>query len=137
MSYIWKSPQGAYYRIGWGTEHRPVLQLQRMKQDQDTAQWSTDKTHTEPEEIDATVFRETYVDVPPEPLRDPRITRLTALVTELLAEHEASTGAPAANADLIRQTLEAVAEIPAEANRRRHSAVLNARRAGAHSASRR
>ncbi|WP_435847731.1 hypothetical protein [Streptomyces fumanus] len=85
-----------------------------------------------PVEVDATAFEETYVQVPLERLRDPRITRLTGLIDELLANYERGTGRPPANVDDIRAALEVVVEIPEEARQRRHDAAMAAAHRGFH-----
>ncbi|MFE6691920.1 hypothetical protein ACFVFQ_36310 [Streptomyces sp. NPDC057743] len=128
---VWRSPEGEHFR-SWGPEYgSSVVTLRPVAYDPDTGQWSTDRNAV-PVEVDATVFEETYVQVLLERLRDPRITRLTGLVHELLADYERSTGLPPADADAIRAALDAVAEIPEEARQRRHAAASSAARQGFH-----
>ncbi|MFE1271293.1 hypothetical protein [Streptomyces sp. NPDC058758] len=73
--------------------------------------------YTEAEAEEQVLLRE-YVPAAREPLADPRITRLAALVHELLGAYEEATGRPPQTADQIRAALAAVAEIPEEARRR-------------------
>ncbi|GGP93596.1 hypothetical protein [Streptomyces melanogenes] len=128
---VWRSPAGEHYR-SWGREYgSTVVTLRPAVYDADTGQWSTDRNAL-PVEVDADVFEETYAQVPLERLRDPRITRLTGLVHELLADYERTTGRPPADADAIRTELEAVAEIPEEARKRRHGAARAAAHQGFH-----
>ncbi|MEW1677968.1 hypothetical protein AB0O47_32745 [Streptomyces noursei] len=129
---VWRSPGGDHFRLSWSQEAGPSrVTLRPAVYDADTGQWSTDRNAL-PIEIDPTVFEETYVQVPRERLRDPRITRLTGLVNELLADYERSTGRPPADADAIRAALDDVAEIPGEARKRRHAAASSAARQGFH-----
>jgi hypothetical protein len=134
---VWRSPGGDHFRLSWSEEAGPSrVTLRPAVYDQDTGQWSTDRNAL-PVEVDATVFEETYVQVPLERLRDPRITRLTGLVTELLADYERSTGRPPADADAIRAALDDVAAIPEEARERRRAAASSAARQGFHRGRRR
>lgn len=134
---VWRSPGGDHFRLSWSEEAGPsVVTLRPAVYDPDTGQWSTDRNAL-PVEVEARAFEETYVQVPLERLRDPRITRLTGLVNELLADYERSTGRPPADADAIRAALEDVAEIPEEARKRRHAAASSAARQGFHRGRRR
>ncbi|MFC7987272.1 MULTISPECIES: hypothetical protein [Streptomyces] len=134
---VWRSPGGDHFRLSWSEEAGPSrVTLRPAVHDPDTGQWSTDRNAL-PVLVEATVFEETYVQVPLERLRDPRITRLTALVNELLADYERSTGRPPADADAIRAALEDVAEIPEEARKRRHAAAYSAASQGFHRGRRR
>ncbi|MFF8506411.1 hypothetical protein ACF07L_38105 [Streptomyces anulatus] len=134
---VWRSPDGACFRLTWSEEAGPSrVTLQPVLYDPDTGQWSSDSTAL-PVHVDETAFEETYAQVPLEPLRDPRITRLTGLVHQLLADYERSTGCPPADADAIRAALDDVAEIPEEARSRRHAAARSAASAGFHRGSRR
>ncbi|MFD7868491.1 hypothetical protein [Streptomyces sp. NPDC059783] len=120
---VWRSPDGEHVRLSWSEEAGPSrVTLLPAVYDQDTGQWSTDETAA-PAVVEATVFEETYVKVPPEPLRDPRITRLAGLVHGLLADYERSTGRAPADADAVRAALDDVAQIPEEARTRRHAAT--------------
>lgn len=123
------------YRAGdgrhWGAyEHNYVVHLVKLVpavQDETTGRWAwgdltTHVTVTEDELASA------YDVVPPESLRDPRITRLGVLVERLLAEHATATGQPAAAADEIRDALADVREIPEEWARKRTAAARNAAR---------
>ncbi|MGX1956067.1 hypothetical protein ACWIGY_38010 [Streptomyces anulatus] len=126
---VWRSPGGQNFRRTWSEEPGfSVVTLQPAVYDPDTGQWSTDRDAL-PVTVDEAAFEE-YVEVPPERLRDPRITRLTGLVHELLADYERSTGRPPTGADSIRAALDDVAEIPEEASRRRHAAARGAASAG-------
>ncbi|RZD54907.1 hypothetical protein C0Q58_30700 [Streptomyces albidoflavus] len=134
---VWRSPGGEHFRLSWSEEAGPSrVRLKPAVYDADTGQWSTD-SNALPVEVDAAVFEETYVRVRPERLRDPRITRLTGLVAELLADYERSTGRPPADADVILAALDDVAEIPEEARRRRHAAARSAASQGFHRGRRR
>ncbi|GGZ19786.1 hypothetical protein [Streptomyces nitrosporeus] len=129
ISDVWRSPEGKHFHA-WGRDRgSTVVTLQPTVYDPGTGQW-TINLNVVPVEVDAAVFRETYVQVPPERFRDPRITRLTGLVNELLADYERSTGRPPADADTIREALDDVAEIPEEARNRRHAAASSAGRQG-------
>ncbi|MEV7595488.1 hypothetical protein AB0O42_35015 [Streptomyces sp. NPDC089922] len=126
---VWRSPAGEHFR-SWGREYgSPVVRLRPVLYDEGTGQWSSDP-NVLPVEVDADLFEEAYAQVPLERLRDPRITRLTALVHELLADYERSTGRPPADADAIRTALGDVADIPEEARKRRHAAASSAGRQG-------
>lgn len=134
---VWRSPGGEHFRRSWNEEYdSPVVGLRPVVYDQDTGQWSSDRDAL-PVEVDAAVFEETYVEVPLERLRDPRITRLTGLVHELLADYERSTGRPPADADAIHAALSDVAEIPEEARKRRHAAARSGASQGFHRGRRR
>lgn len=129
---VWRSPAGEHFRLSWSEEAGPsVVTLRPVLYDADTGQWSSDR-NAPPVEVGADLFEETYVQVPLERLRDPRITRLTGLVSELLADYDRSTGSPPADADAIRAALEDVAEIPEEARKQRHGAVRAAAHQGFH-----
>lgn len=52
-----------------------------------------------------------------------RITRLSTLVTELLANYEQATGRPATMADEIRSAMAEVEEIPEQERKRRRGAA--------------
>lgn len=105
----------------------PTWTLQQVTQDPDTGAW-----HEDGERIDvaAEVFRSTFVEVPWEPRRDPRITRLAELVSALLAEFENVTGRPATAAEELAAAMAAVEAIPEEEKRRRHAAARMATQMG-------
>ncbi|GAA2572881.1 MULTISPECIES: hypothetical protein [Streptomyces] len=131
----YRSPDGRHYSMHSRPLDPPACVLQPAVQDPDTGQWHTDRdaplVEVSEEEFAA------YVEVPRERLRDPRITRLAGLVTDLLAEYEVATGRPAATAAEIREALDQVAEIPEEARQRRHAAARNAAAQGFHRGRRR
>ncbi|MCX4682664.1 hypothetical protein OG413_46830 [Streptomyces sp. NBC_01433] len=134
---VWRSPDGEHFRRSWNEEYdSPVVGLRPVVYDPDTGQWSSDQNAL-PVEVGADLFEATYMQVPLERLRDPRITRLTGLVHELLADYERSTGGPPADADAIRVALGDVAEIPEEARKHRHGAARSAARQGFHQGRRR
>jgi hypothetical protein len=131
----YRSPDGHHYSVHSRPLDPAVCVLQPALQDPDTGQWRTD--YDAPlVEVSEEEFAQ-YVQVPRERLRDPRITRLTGLVTDLLAEYEAATGRAAATAAEIREVLDQVAEIPEEASRRRHAAARSAASQGFHRGRRR
>ncbi|WP_331764359.1 hypothetical protein [Streptomyces sp. NBC_01506] len=128
---VWRSPEGGHFRC-WGQENgSSAVQLRPVVYDSDTGQWNTERNALSVE-VDAALFEETYVQVPLERLRDPRITRLTALVNELLADYERSTGRPSADADTIRTVLDDIADIPEDARKLRHAAARSAAHQGFH-----
>ncbi|MFJ3184421.1 hypothetical protein ACIPJN_39330 [Streptomyces sp. NPDC086796] len=129
---VWRSPGGEHFRLSWSEEAGPSrVTLRPVVYDPDTGQWSTDRDAL-PVKVDAVSFEETYVQVPLERVRDPRITRLAGLVHELLADYERSTGRPPADVGAIRAALDDVAEIPEEARKRRHAAAHSAAHRGFH-----
>ncbi|MFE7056040.1 hypothetical protein ACFVAO_12580 [Streptomyces californicus] len=129
---VWRSPGGEHFRLSWSEGAGPSrVTLRSVVYDEDTGQWSTARGAV-PVVVEEKAFEETYVQVPLERLRDPRITRLTGLVTGLLADYERSTGRPSADADAVRAALEDVAEIPEEARRRRLGAARAAASRGFH-----
>ncbi|MET9484765.1 hypothetical protein [Streptomyces sp. NPDC006638] len=134
---VWRSPEGNHFRW-WGDEEygSSHVELRPVLYDPDTGEWTTDRNAVSVR-VDARVFEQTYVKVPLERLRDPRITRLTGLVHELLVDYERRTGSPPVGADVIRTVLEDVAAIPEEARKRRHAAASNAARQGFHRGRRR
>lgn len=105
-----------------------IVSLRPATQNPDTGRW---RMGTEASEFTITeaALAEEYTEVPAEPLRDPRITRLAGLVEQLLAEHEQATGRPVAVEAEIRAVLGEVALIPEEWSRRRRASVSNALRA--------
>lgn len=116
---------GHHYLVGPRNRPDGLVVLAAATQDR-TGHWRTD--------VDAdliTITRDAldqYTQVPPARREDQRITRLAALVEQLLAEHEQATGRPAAGAAEIRAALEEVQGIPEEWSRKRLAAVQQARR---------
>lgn len=109
---MWRAPDGTCWRLHTASDNLPIWTLIRLGYNQDTGQW----TAAEPQELRDVPQAElkAYTEVLEEPLRDPRITHLTNLVTGLLADYEATVGAPASHAGDIQAALTAVAAIPDE-----------------------
>jgi len=116
----WRAPNGTCWRLHTASDNLPIWTLIRLEYNQDTGQW----TAAEPQELRDVPQAELtgYTEVPEEPLRDPRITRLAGLVTGLLADYEAAAGTPASKADDIVAVLATVATIPDEAANKAYGA---------------
>jgi hypothetical protein len=131
----WRAPDDTCWRIYTASDNLPIWTLIRLVYNQDTGQW----TAAEPQELHDVPQAElkAYTEVPEEPLRDPRITHLTSLVTALLTDYEAAIGTPAPNIEGIQAALTAVAAIPDESANREFSAWQHGMRQGHDSARRR
>lgn len=126
---VWQAPDGTHWRAYGSDDPAADRTLYPVQQDPGTGQWN--RTGGPQRRVPAAEF-EAYVQVPKEPLRDPRITHLTGLVTTLLADYETAAGRPAPTADAIRAALTDVAAIPEEARKHRHAAAAAAQHAGFH-----
>lgn len=132
----WRAPDDTCWRIYTGSDWSPGWTLIRLTYNQDTGRWRAADPQ-ELREIPQDEFLATYVEVPEELLRDPRITNLTNLVTALLADYQSAVGTPAPNIEGVRAALAEVAGIPDEAAGREASAWQNGMRRGHDSARRR
>lgn len=117
---IWRAPDGTHYEI-LTVDTDGLYHLRRVRQDPDTRQWSIDGIKVI--DIQNGVLLREYTAVQREPLPEPRITRLAALIHDLLASYEEATGQPPAMAEEIRSALADVATIPAEVQRRQGGSV--------------
>jgi hypothetical protein len=113
---VWRAPDGGTWQVV-GTDVRAgIARLVPAVQDPDTGRWSTVRDGARVEvpvavAVAVAELRARYVEVPPERLRDPRITRLTS------------------SADAITAALDEVSWLPEEARRRASRAArLGARR---------
>lgn len=127
---VFHAPDGTHWRAYGRDSPSADVELYPVEQNADTGQWH--RTTGPHRHLAPGDFLATYTAVPDEPLRDPRITRLTDLVTRLLADYEHTTGTPHDSADTVRAVLTDVAGIPEEARRRRHAAAQAAQHAGFH-----
>lgn len=130
---VWLMPDGVHYLPTNAYPGSPSVGLTPAKYDTDTGEWHRTcplpVTH-----IDWATLLTTGTPIPPEPLRDPRITRLAHLLEPVLAE------LPADQADPIRKALDDVKRLPDEARRNASRAMIADRRntsASARRASRR
>ncbi|MFE9292087.1 hypothetical protein [Streptomyces olivaceus] len=131
---IWRAPDGTHYEILTGNTDG-LYHLRRVRQDPDTRQWSIDAIKVI--EVQNDVLLREYTAMQREPLPEPRITRLAALVQGLLASYEEATGHPPAMAEEIRSALADVGTIPAEVQRRQSESVRAAYARGHYTARRR
>ncbi|MEU1133362.1 hypothetical protein ABZ383_26495 [Streptomyces sp. NPDC005900] len=119
---IWRAPDGTHYEI-LTVNTDGLYYLRRVRQDPDTRQWSIDDNDgIEVIDVQTDVLLREYTAMQREPLPEPRITRLAALIQDLLASYEEVTGHPPAMAEEIRSALGDVERIPAEAQRRQSAA---------------
>jgi hypothetical protein len=125
---MWRAPNGTCWRLYTASDNLPIWTLIRLEYNQDTGQW----TAAEPQDLRDVPQAElkAYTEVPEEPLRDPRITRLASLVTGLLADYQAAAGTPAPNAADIVAALAMVAAIPGEAANKAYGAYERGLRNG-------
>lgn len=127
---VWKAPDGTHWRAYGPANYTDTgTDLYEVAQNPDTRQWHRVSGGLS-RGLPTTDFEATYTPVPAEPLRDPRITRLTELVTELLADYSRAAGHTHHATDAIRAALADVADIPQEARQQRHRATAQAQRTG-------
>lgn len=131
---IWRAPDGTHYET-LTVDTDGMYHLRRVRQDPDTRQWSIDGIKVI--DIQNDVLLGEYTAVQREPLPEPRITRLAALIHDLLASYEEGTGHPSAMAKEIRSALADVEMIPAEVQRRQSEAARAAYARGHYTARRR
>lgn len=124
---IVRTRAGRHFAIVGHQLDEQLVTLRPATQDENTGRWLTGDERSQFTTTEA-ILAAKYEAVPAEPLRDPRITRLTGLVEQLLAEHQQTTGQPAAAETEIRAVLAEVAKIPEEWSRKRTAAAANARR---------
>ncbi|MFJ4907707.1 hypothetical protein ACIQCR_24670 [Streptomyces sp. NPDC093249] len=129
LTAVWQGPNRLHYVISGWRVAEGTLGLRRAIQDPDTRQWA--EVHpTEPVAVDEDALLRDYIPTAREPLADPRITRLSTLILDLVSTYETATGHPPTTAEEIRAALTAVEAIPAEAAARLRGAAAAASRAG-------
>ncbi|MFF9559283.1 hypothetical protein ACF1DY_26130 [Streptomyces albus] len=131
---IWRAPDGTHYEI-FVVNADGLCDLRRVCQNPDTRQWEIDGIQLI--EVESDVLLREYTAIQREPLPEPRIIRLAALIQDLVASYEEATGHPPAMAEEIRSALADVEAIPAEAKRRQSESVRAAYSRGHHTARRR
>lgn len=128
---IWRGPDGRHWEETGErfdeTAREWMFELTPAVQDPETGRWGATDCG-EPVEVTQQRRREAYTEVSDDPLAEPRIALLHALIAGLLADYEAQTSRPHPATDELRTALEDVAYIPKRERRRRHGAVWNARR---------
>ncbi|MET9265275.1 hypothetical protein [Amycolatopsis sp. NPDC004079] len=112
--------------VGWSP-----TELAAVVQDPGTRRWNADPAR-ENRVIPRHEFEATYTPISREPRRDARITRLAALVDELLDEFKAATGKPAECTGQLEQAVADVEAIPEETDRRALARAMQQRRTGFH-----
>jgi hypothetical protein len=111
---IHRAPDGTTWSHTGGLTSAETCQIAPATQNPDTGRWDYDLKQ---ERDLPTAVLATWTPVEPEPLRDPRITHLAALLEPVLAD------LPDGQADEIRAALDAVRAIPEEWSRRRVAAT--------------
>ncbi|MHC0432010.1 hypothetical protein ACX6XY_17755 [Streptomyces sp. O3] len=131
---VWRASDGTHYEI-FGLGADGLCYLRRVEQDPDTRQWEVDRI--EVIDIHEDVLLRDYTAVQREPLPEPRITRLGALIRDLLASYEDATGRSSPMAEEILAAFADVEAIPAEVQRRQRGSAAAAYARGHHTARRR
>lgn len=135
MPTLWRDPDGQHWEETDGDEFDKeagqwVTQLTSASQDPNTGRWSADADHGRRLGVVGPMTRAGYTEVSADPLGEPRIAHLHAIVTELLAAFEEQAGHAHPRAVELRTALEDVAALPNEFRRKRHAAAVQAARSG-------
>ncbi|WP_030672356.1 hypothetical protein [Streptomyces sp. NRRL B-1347] len=115
MTTMWRGPDGHHWEEA-GQEFDAdasewITHLAPAAQDSETGRWASTECGA-PIQVRGDLGRAGYTEVSADPLAEPRVARLHALLAELLADYHQRTGAPHPNATQLRLSFEDVAALP-------------------------
>lgn len=126
---VWAAADGTRWRAYGNDDPAADVELYEVAQDPDTARWHrvSNGAHFS---LPRAQFETAYTPVPPEPPRDPRITLVTDLVTQLLTDYEQQAGHPHPATAELNAALDDLATMAAQLRRRGYGAAAQAARTG-------